>query len=109
MKTPDHLKPHLTSVNPGHDAMVAKTPPGMAHWAGTGPAGTTCRECVHYQFSGYKSKRGGITGGTLKLGICNKYLSMMKSNGAKVPFETPSCKYFELNKQPPATTDPRKD
>lgn len=105
----DHLKPHLTSVNPEHDAMVAKTPPGMAHWAGTGPKNTTCRECISYQFNGYKSKRGGISGGALKLGICNKYLSMMKMTGSKVPFETPSCKYFELNKQAPPIIDPRKD
>jgi len=107
--TADHIKPHLTSVNPQHDEMVAKTPPGMAYWAGTGPAQTTCRECAFYEFKGYKSNRGIHRGGTLKMGICNKYLSMMQRAGSKVPFETPSCKYFELSKQIPSIIDPRKD
>ncbi len=99
----------LTVIDKSIDEMQAKTPPGMAYWAGTGPTGTTCRECHFYQFNGYKSKRGGITGGTLKLGICNKYLSMMKLNGPKVPFETPSCKSFVLHSPAPPITDPRKD
>jgi len=105
----DHLIPHLTVIDKQIEEMRSKTALGMAHWAGTGPVGTTCRECHFYKFEGYKSKRGGFSGGVLKLGICNKYLSMMRSAGSKVPFETPSCKYFELNQQPPPITDPRKD
>jgi hypothetical protein len=27
---------HLTSTNPGLEKLVQATPPGMAHWAGTG-------------------------------------------------------------------------
>jgi len=99
----------FTVIDKNLDERQANTPPGMAFWAGTGPAGRTCRECSFYQFNGYKSKKGGITGGVLKLGICNKYLSMMLRAGSKVPHETPSCKYFELNKLVPPITDPRKD
>lgn len=103
----NHIK--LTVVDKTLNDLQVRTPSGMAYWAGTGPIGTTCRECAFYQFNGYKSKRGGISGGVLKLGVCNKYTLMMQSNGSKIPFETPSCKYFELNKQIPPITDPRKD
>lgn len=99
----------LTVIDKTLEDMQSATPSGMAYWAGTGPPQTTCRECAFYQFNGYKSNRGNYRGGSLKMEICNKYLAMMGTNGSKVPFETPSCKYFELNKQIPPIIDPRKD
>jgi hypothetical protein len=37
---------YLTEPNPELAALVKATPPGMAHWAGTGPAGKVCRDCA---------------------------------------------------------------
>ncbi len=97
----------LTSVNPKHDEMVAKTPVGMAFWAGTGPAHTTCRTCLFYTFSGYKSARGN-KGGILKLGKCKEYIRLTNVDSHKIPYETPSCKSYQDNPTPPAIIDPRK-
>jgi hypothetical protein len=55
----------------------------MAHWAGTGPPGTTCSSCGFYH------------------GWCKKFRSMMLANLKKrwspipVPGHIPSCKYYE--------------
>jgi hypothetical protein len=99
----------LTVVDKSVDDLRDKTPPGMAFWAGTGPKRTTCRECEHYEFNGYKSNRGTHRGGTLKNGKCEKYATMMEKDGSKIPFDTPSCKYFSLNKAVPPIVNPRKD
>ena len=99
---------HLTVIDPDLEQKRNRTPEGMAHWAGTGPTGLTCRECSFYEFVGYKSNRGSHRGGTLKNGSCNKYEVLIRRRGPKIPFESAACKYFEPNKTPPAITDPRK-
>jgi hypothetical protein len=35
------------------DRQVRDTPPGMAAWAGTGPADRTCEQCRHFHLRGY--------------------------------------------------------
>lgn len=89
-------KPKLTTVDLEFDIRVAKTPAGMAFWAGTGPKGKTCRECAHYTFQGYGSDS------ILKKGPCQKYVSYRGIDTHKIPFRTAACKYFELNEKPPA-------
>ena len=57
-----------------------KTVPGMAHWAGTGPLGTTCAGCRFYR------------------GWCQKFRRMIREKRQskfQLPPTTPSCKYFE--------------
>lgn len=95
----DHVK--LTVLDLDFENKVAKTPTGMAHWAGTGPKGTTCRECSLYVFNGYASGKTG-KGGVLKNGPCQRYLDSMSGTPKRIPFDTPSCKYFEQNDNPPS-------
>lgn len=101
----DHIK--LTVLDLSFENMVARTPAGMAHWAGTGPKGATCRECSFYLPNGYSSSKTA-RGGLLKNGPCKKYIDMTGVDNKRTPFETPSCKYFEKNPNPPHITDQRK-
>lgn len=98
---------NLTTPDPGFESKRRATAPGMAHWAGSGPTGTTCRECAHWTGCGgevgYYSKKGG-GGGVIKPRKCAQYRKMMTEAGPGVPHETPSCKYFAVNATPPTIT-----
>ncbi len=78
-----------------------------AFWAGTGPAMTTCRTCLHYTFNGYKSARGN-KGGMLKNGPCKEFIRLTNVDSHKIPHETQSCKEYKENLNPPTIIDPRK-
>jgi hypothetical protein len=91
------LNPHLTSANPELDRLIRATPPGMAHWAGTGPAGTVCEGCAHF---GYREvKRDKTTGDVLstvrKTERCGKFYELMKRSGDRISPRTPSCRHFQ--------------
>lgn len=82
---------HLTEPNPQLAAAQRKTPHGMAHWAGTGPQGATCRGCKHWGFSGYLAATG-----LLKDSHCDKYTRMMNGEaGGRLAHYQSACKYFE--------------
>ena len=78
------------------------TPAGMAHWAGSGPLDTTCRECRFWAAMG-KWREEGPGGSGLPLpSRCRKYkaLGMLKKYGPPIPHDTPSCKHFEATAKP---------
>lgn len=85
---------HLTKG--AMESEARQTYPGMAHFAGTGPDGMTCRECLHYAI-GVELKAGGR-----KPGSCGKYprLAEGRTGLTKIPPNAAACKYFE--------PDPRK-
>ncbi len=58
-----------------------ETAAGMAHWAGSGPPHTQCRECVHFLDKGKK-------------GTCGKYSQMMRKKGPTFAGYFAACKYF---------------
>jgi hypothetical protein len=69
---------------------------GMAHFAGTGPPGRTCRECVSWLHTGYSSV------GMIRKAACEKYQKMMRDqNSPKFPHYLRACKYFALNPHAP--------
>lgn len=78
----------------------AETQPGMAHWAGTGPRGKTCGQCVFKGFS-YPGREvtNARTGNTHTVmhrsNGCEKFYKMMRKVGADLPDKSFSCKYFE--------------
>lgn len=85
---------------------MKNTPPGMAHWSGTGPEGTSCRECALYTFEGrYTSGSKTHPAGGLKPGRCRKYHQLMKRKGKPFVHSKPSCKHFERNPNPPMAVD----
>lgn len=104
------LDPHLTKPQ-GEElaAMQAATVPGMAFWAGSGPAGRTCRECVHWSASGRyirhrKGNKAKRPEGSLKDQRCDKYARLSYGReGDKLGYHTPACRYFEaLSEDRPA-------
>ena len=98
---------HLTVIDLDLENKRARTPPGMAHWAGTGPSGTTCRECLEYSDNGYYSANSKY-GSTLKPGTCHRYEKMMNKEGPSIPYNTASCKYFLLNDTPKPIQQPQR-
>lgn len=94
------LTPKLTHSDQER-TRAALTHKGMAFWAGTGPAGKTCRECRHWSNEGDWHALGGVHGGKLKPAQCSKYTSMMMGRaGGKVPHGAMACKYFEADEKP---------
>ena len=81
--------PNPTSTNPELEAQLRETPVGMAHWAGTGPVGKTCGDCVFWRDIGEGTK--------LKKNRCRKFTQL--TNGTigprPLPHKTRSCKYWE--------------
>lgn len=74
---------------------IKKTHEGMAHWAGSGPAGATCRMCKHWNYRGYK-KDPGFGRPELKDATCGRFISMCaRSKGLPIPHNADACKYFE--------------
>jgi hypothetical protein len=74
---------------------IRTTRPGQAHFANTGPFGTTCGECA---FLGYfKTTRGFRADGTVKtkhVRACAKFRELTGKHGAVLQVDTPSCRYF---------------
>jgi len=72
------------------DEAASRTPPGMAHWAGTGPAGEQCMRCSHY------AKGRALAAGGRSQGHCRKYAEMMDGSIVKFSEHTPACKHFAV-------------
>ncbi len=62
------------------------TPPGMAHWAGSGPVGTTCMDCQHLDLA--KDSKA-------EKAQCRKYKKLAHRPGKKFPKRSAACRYFE--------------
>ena len=62
------------------------TPRGMAHWAGTGPAGMKCLSCVSF------SKRSGVKG---TCAIYAKYAKSARRKAVVFDGTARSCQHFE--------------
>ncbi len=100
------IQKHHTEPNPDLAQLARLSHPGQAHFAGTGPQGKTCRECVHWNaprsYFDYYSK-GSKHGQVLKPQKCAKYFRLMNGSfGDNVPHEAPSCKYFEQSEINPS-------
>lgn len=96
----DALQEKLTPAP--FDQMARQSFPGMAHFAGTGPHGSTCRECIFWAHGehDYRSKNGKYHGLILPAS-CNKYRRLTQNIGDKIPDDARACKYFEANANPP--------
>lgn len=95
------IQDHLTAGP--IDTLARASHPGMAHFAGTGPHGKTCRECKlwHHVLYDYRAKNGKHRGLILPA-WCEKYKQITQNIGDKIPDDAAACKYFEENPQPPA-------
>ena len=95
------IQDHLTAGPV--DTLARATHPGMAHFAGTGPALKTCRECLFWNHKLYDYRaKGGKHRGLILPADCKKYRQMTQQVGAKIPDDAAACKYFDENTSPPA-------
>jgi hypothetical protein len=81
--------PNANSTKPIHGDIP--TFKGMAHFAGTGPEGKTCRECEHWQWNSRRSESGAPQPAS-----CAKWKQLMGSprDGMAIPHSAKACKYF---------------
>lgn len=85
-------------------AQHAATCSGMAHFAGTGPAGRTCRECAKWGTAVRFYRR---TGGELRRRRCARFSELAQGRiGAPVGHHRAACRHFALNPDAPPVTRP---
>jgi hypothetical protein len=91
-------------------SQVAQTHPGMAHFAGTGPAGLSCRSCTNWQpFTPDWYGTNGKHKGQPKPQPCRAYTKYtMGQIGPKVPHDARACKHFEQATKPQELRRPSK-
>lgn len=96
----ESIQDHLTAAP--IDVLARASYPGMAHFAGTGPRGSTCRECIFFDHGphDYRSKNGKHRG-LIEPAKCKKYQQITMQAGAKIPDDAAACKYFDANPTPP--------
>lgn len=63
---------------------LASTVAGMAHFAGTGPAGAICGKCTHWQKFGNR-----------KQPICEKYRLLTGDHAKSISGGQSACRHFE--------------
>lgn len=73
------------------ETLRRNTPPGMAHWSGTGPVGKICHDCGHARFNGHYGKDAFAA---LKPINCAKYKELMKKRGPAFDGKKASCRFF---------------
>lgn len=96
----ESIQDHLTT-SPA-DSLARASFPGMAHFARTGPANKTCRECVFWKHGPYDYRaKNGKYRGLIEPATCSKYRSITQNEGAKIPDDAPACKYFDQNSTVP--------
>jgi hypothetical protein len=79
---------NLTKIEGCPDRASLKA--GMAFFANTGPAGTTCGSCSHLGETG--AKKGNPR--------CAKFRELAGRRGEVINKNNPSCKYFEARRRP---------
>jgi hypothetical protein len=72
------------------EAQIARTEPGMAFFAGTGPFGKQCKHCKHLAY-----RRIAASGNSYPWGGCAMFKRLTGHDGPPVPKESEACKYFE--------------
>jgi hypothetical protein len=104
------LTPHLVRSDQAELIRQAQqTHRGMAHFAGTGPVGRTCRECAHWQSKRRWSAPGALGGGEPLASPCARYHVLMRQPGKPVPHSAWACRHFEQSPAPQPLQRPRKE
>ena len=92
MKTTSHL---TAGYAPELARQINRSREGQAHFAGTGPFGATCGECI---FLGYWKKIRTASLDTVRsqrVGGCEKFHQLTGKHGPVVPPGTDACRYFQ--------------
>jgi hypothetical protein len=80
----------LTSINPALDQQLRTTYAGQAHWAGSGPQGEWCRNCVFWSWANRSNNKD------LSARPCVRYRELTGDTKPKtVPHDAKACRHFE--------------
>ena len=97
VKTPHLTSPHSKRI----DALLSHSFAGMAHWAGSGPTGKTCRQCLSWGGDAETPPVRYPETGELRPRRCSKFRTIMQyDDGATtpgVPQGSMSCRFFIEN------------
>jgi hypothetical protein len=101
--SPVHQVGRLTVANPALQAQINATPPGMMHWADTGPRGAVCFGCDQFNQRKLRTRIDKVYPQTVR-GACSKYIRITtaRTGGCvRKVFDpmTPACSHF--NEAPP--------
>ena len=89
------LPPYLAAgYDPVLAAQIAKTRPGMAHWAGSGPFGRTCGDCSYLTYWQQIRNTADNIVGTKRRHGCAKFRELTDRHGPVVPKHAEACRYF---------------
>ncbi|MTH96664.1 hypothetical protein [Roseibium sp. RKSG952] len=86
---------HLTKADIGTAGDADQTFAGMAHFAGTGPAGKVCGTCRHFQVNNNKTCSRMPDSRLGKPAVCLKARKLMGGATARIPSRAAACKYYE--------------
>jgi len=105
-----HVSPGINRVGQEEFArQLARTFVGMAHLAGTGPSGTTCRECAHWLHRSSWAKADFEHQGAPKPAPCRRYQQLThRTRSERVPHCAQACQHFELSDNPQPLRQPAK-
>jgi len=92
MKTTSHL---TAGYAPELARQINRSREGQAHFAGTGPFGATCGECVYLGYWRQRRNRSGDVAKTERTGGCEKFHQLTGKHGPVVPPGTDACRYFQ--------------
>jgi hypothetical protein len=88
--------PYLTpGYSPELVSQIRRTVPGMAHWAGSGPADATCGKCVHLEYEKRTYNDSGDVIRVVRSSGCAKFHELAGKHGPPVPPSCAACRYFE--------------
>ena len=96
MKTTSHL---TAGHAPELARQISRTREGQAHFAGTGPFGATCGECVYLGYWRQRRNRSGDVAKTERTGGCEKFHQLTGKHGPVVPPGTDACRYFQRRRE----------
>jgi hypothetical protein len=89
--------PGLTDgYDPELTRQIGKSLPGMAHFAATGPFGTSCALCAHLGYhKKVMNKSGDTVRTTFRRDCCGKFHELTGRHGPPIEAGTESCRYFK--------------
>jgi hypothetical protein len=82
-QVPTLLRENDRNLTGGYDDAITRSYEGMAHFAGSGPAGARCSGCKHWR------------GGGLDNRACQQFVTMTGVRSKLIPGSALACKYFE--------------
>ena len=80
---------------PEFTSQIRRSREGQAHFAGTGPFGAICGECVYLGYWRQRLNGNGEIVKTERVGGCEKFHQLTGKHGPVVPPGTEACRHFQ--------------